>query len=85
MQRLVGSRSVLVLLLTWAAYWAALPWLDCWRGLPLSLERSFSLMRACAVGTEIQTLGPHPLYPNILVALVYIFAAAWVARTALVR
>jgi hypothetical protein len=82
MKRVVGARPVLVLLLAWAAYWAALPWVDCWRGLPVSLETSLDLMRACAVGVGVQTFGPQPLYPNILVALVYVIAAVGVARTA---
>jgi len=72
---------VLTFLLAWGAYWAALPWLDCWRpsfglvGLPM--------VRYCTFGVGGTGALKEGLYPNVLVAALYVAAAAWLGyRTA---
>jgi hypothetical protein len=58
-------RIALVVLLVWAAYWAALPWIDCARA-------NYS-----AAGLQDCTLSPHGL--NIIVGIVFLVAAELVA------
>ena len=74
-------RLVLVLLLLGAAYLAALPWIDCWSGIPMTIDARWRLMGTCAVGLGIAGGGPEPHVANIVIALVYAIAAAWIART----
>ena len=75
-------RVALFVLLVWAAYWAALPWIDCARAM-----YSFgSGLQLCTFGPQL-TLGVTPpggpppwgYGPNIVVGIVYLVAAALVA------
>lgn len=78
------ARLILALLLVWAAYWAALPWIDCMRANPFGIDVTFT--RLCTFGAgsisaDAARLGARPgLWPDILVGLVYLVAAFIVAR-----
>ncbi|HEY3217491.1 MAG TPA: hypothetical protein VGK15_00220 [Candidatus Limnocylindria bacterium] len=74
-------RIALFALLVWAAYWAALPWIDRARAMyPLS-----SGLQLCTFGPQL-TFGSTPVSgipawgygPNIAVGIVYLVAAALV-------
>jgi hypothetical protein len=69
----VGQLAV-VLLLGWAAYWAALPWIDCVRQFPTA-----EVLRGCTFGVSGVPGGPAALVWNLAVGSVYLLAALWVA------
>ena len=74
-------RAGLVVLLLGGAYLAARRWLEC--AFPLGL-RSWSLdfSRICTFGSgnpAFDQTGPGPLWPYLIVAAIYIIAAAYVA------
>ncbi len=66
------------LLLIWAAYWAALPWLDCMRSVgQFGLRPAIDIgLSACTFGS---TNGPSGHYLNVLVAVIYVAAGCWLA------
>jgi hypothetical protein len=66
------ARSTVVALLAWAAYWAALPWIDCIREFPTA-----EVARACTFGVGIAGF-PPPTGWNAIVGAVYLAAALWV-------
>jgi hypothetical protein len=79
-------RVALVVLLVWAAYWAALPWIDCAR----SMYPFAAGVQACTFGGQAAFGFPVPteppggvpawgLWPNILVGVVYLVVAVLVA------
>ena len=75
-------RIALFALLVWAAYWAALPWIDCAR----AMYAFGSGLQLCTLGPQLTfgstPAGGHPPWgygPNILVGIVYLVAAALVA------
>ena len=78
------SRLALAALLVWAAYWSALPWIDCMRaflafgpGLAIDVGGpGICTFGASAFGPS----GPPPHWLNLLVAAVYLGAAAVVIR-----
>jgi hypothetical protein len=61
-------------LLVWAAYWAALPWIDCVRQFPTA-----DVVRGCSFGVSEVPGGPAALVWNLAVGSVYLLAALWVA------
>lgn len=65
---------VLAALLAWGAYWAALPWLDCWR--PSFGLVGLQMVRYCTFGVGGTGALADGLYPNLLVAGLYVVAAA---------
>jgi hypothetical protein len=73
---------VLAVLLIWAAYWAALPWIDCMRAFaPFGFQNVVDLgLGGCTFGfpyTGPRT--PGALYPDLVVAALYLVAGLWVA------
>jgi hypothetical protein len=77
-------RVALVVLLVWAAYWGALPWIDCARAMyPFG-----SGLQLCTFGYQL-TFGSAPgpsgsfpawgYWPNIIVGIVFVVAAELVA------
>lgn len=77
------ARLAIVVLLVWAAYWAALPWIDCMRAfVPFAgLQGAVDLgLSGCTFGflyTGPRT--PGALYPDLVVAALYLVAGLWVA------
>ena len=67
-------RWTLVVLLLWGGYWALLPWLDCVRSLP---SNPFGMVGICTFG--IAVFSSPGQWGNVVVAAIYIVAAAWVA------
>jgi hypothetical protein len=75
-------RAGLVVLLLGGAYFAALPWTSC--AFPLGLRGAPNLLRICTFGTgnaAFDRQGPGPLWPYLVVAGIYVFAALAVALT----
>lgn len=75
-------RQAIAVLLIWAAYWAALPWIDCMRAFtPFGLRNAVDLgLSSCTFGfpyTGPRTQGA--LYPDLVVAALYLAAGLWVA------
>jgi hypothetical protein len=70
-------RIGIAVLLVWGAYWAALPWIDCMRSIPGSLDRLFDVLgRPCTFGIpEFGQFAPAGHGLNLLVAAVYLAAA----------
>lgn len=68
-----------MLLLLGGAYFAALPWAGC----AFSLGRWVpDVARICTFGTGNPAfVVPGPYWPNLVIAALYLAAAAWVART----
>ena len=62
-------------LLVWGAYWAALPWLDCWR--PWYGLVGPRMVSYCTFGVGGTDALKDGLYPNVLVAGLYVAAAGW--------
>lgn len=93
MRRQVALRAVVVLLLVFGAFWAALPWLGCVTEGPDPLRHMFPLFGICTWGGGFPAdffsvpfkrgvagfNGPY--YGNLLVGILYLAAAAFVART----
>ena len=72
-------RAGLVVLLVGGAYFAALPWINCAFGLRFWAP---DLIRICTFGTGVEAFpGPGALWPYLLVAIIYLFAALGVALT----
>jgi hypothetical protein len=68
------AQITVVSLLVWAAYWAALPWIDCLRAFPAAVPIGDSF-RYCTLGV--------PFFPtihgwNLLAGALYSGAAVWV-------
>lgn len=68
-------------LLAWGAYWAALPWLDCWR--PSFRLVGPLMVSYCTFGVGGTGALKEGLYPNVLVAVLYLAAAGWLGYRAL--
>jgi hypothetical protein len=66
------ARLTVVALLAWAAYWAALPWIDCFREFPTA-----EVARAHTFGVGIAGFPPATGW-NVIVGAVYLAAAPWV-------
>ena len=84
MTRITASRLLIAVLLLGGAYFAARRWLDCVS--PLGLSRGFypEMARLCSFGTGNPAFdqgGPGPLWPNVVIAAIYVIAAVWVVRT----
>lgn len=62
-------RAIVIALLVWAAYWAALPWLDC-LGAFTSLEGG---PRVCTFGSPV---GGPAFGLNLLLGMAYLAVAA---------
>lgn len=74
-------RAGVVVLLVWAAYWAALPWIDCARSFPFGIDIGFLSM--CTFGFPFSDPRglPNPVHwPNIVAGVIYLVAAVVVAR-----
>src|SRR5207244_3704690 len=72
-------RAGLVVLLVGGAYFAALPWINCAFGLRFWAP---DLIRICTFGTGVEAFtGPGALWPYLLIAIIYLFAALGVALT----
>jgi MYXO-CTERM domain-containing protein len=79
-------RIALIALLVWAAYWAALPWIDCAR----VMYAFGSGLQICTVGFQLAVGFGFPsvpngppawgYWPNLLFGLVFLVAAVLVAR-----
>ncbi len=68
-------RVALIALLMWAAYWAALPWIDCARALyPFS-----GGLQECLFGSPFAPTNLWGFWPNTLVGVVYLLVAVLVA------
>ncbi len=67
-------RAIVVVLLIWAAYWAALPWLDCARAVS-AFDRGLEL---CSFGAPLASPA-RILWPNLVLGAVYLVVAALVA------
>lgn len=66
-------RVALVILLVWAAYWAASPWIDCWWSFPSGLQ-------GCTFGArELRGAPAWGYWPNVIVGLGYLLVAVLVA------
>ena len=68
------GQLTLVLLLAWAAYWAALPWIDCLRAFPEAVPMADSV-RYCTFGVP-GFLALHGW--NVLAGGLFVGAATWV-------
>lgn len=71
-------RAVLVLLLLGGAYLALEPWVTCASALGGRLTSE--MVRVCTFGSGFPDF-PAPRWPNVVVSLVYLAAAVWVARS----
>ena len=71
--------ALVVALLLWGAYWAALPWIDCVRPAFTGVA-GIDLLRPCTIGIGIAGFG-NGFYPNLIAGLVYLVTAAWIALT----
>src|SRR5207247_9028316 len=72
----VANLTVAVLL-AWAAYWAALPWLDCIRAFHAIVPIGEPL-RLCTFGFGLPGF-QGPLGWNLLAGVLYVAAAIWAA------
>jgi hypothetical protein len=69
------AQITVALLLVWAAYWAALPWIDCLRAFPAAVPLNDSV-RFCTVGVPIPGFGtPHGW--NLVASGLYVASAIW--------
>jgi hypothetical protein len=71
-------RIGLVLLLLGGAYWAAQPWLDCAGTL---LPTGADWVRLCTIGTGIPSFQVGGFYINLLLGVLYLASAMWLAFT----
>jgi hypothetical protein len=71
-------RIGLVLLLLGGAYWAAQPWLDCAGKL---LPTGADWVRLCTIGTGIPSFQVGGFYINLLLGVLYLASAMWLAFT----
>jgi hypothetical protein len=74
-------RAALVILLVGGAYFAALRWLQC--VFPFGPGRWYpEIWGLCSFGfgDAFDRLGPGPLWPGLVIALIYLLAALYVAR-----
>lgn len=69
------AQITVVLLLLWAAYWAALPWVDCLRAFPAAVSVDDSV-RLCTFGVPIPGFGIAHGW-NLLAGALYVAAATW--------
>ena len=86
MSRVAGARLGVVILLLVAAYFAAGPWLGCAVVLPFWHVDAFTL-RACTFGDVGLRSGGYgvpgftgPYWGNLVVGILYVVAAIFVAR-----
>jgi hypothetical protein len=70
------AQITVVVLLVWAAYWAALPWIDCLRSFPAAVSINESV-RFCTFGSAIPGFVPVHGW-NLLAGALYVVAAVWV-------
>ena len=69
------AQITVILLLVWAAYWAALPWIDCLRAFPAAVPVNDSV-RFCTLGVPIPGFGtPHGW--NLFASGLYVASAIW--------
>jgi len=69
-------RLIVVALLGWGAYWAALPWIICFRAFPGGAVSE--ALRFCTFGFGIPGFPPAQGW-NLLVGALYVAAAIWTA------
>jgi hypothetical protein len=70
------AQITVAFLLVWAAYWVALPWIDCLRAFPAAVAINDSL-RFCTFGAPAIP-GFVPTHGwNLLGGALYVAAAAW--------
>lgn len=71
-------RAILVVLLFGGAYFPLQAWLHCASAVGGRLTSDMA--RVCTFGTGIPGFG-QAMWPDLVVAAIYVGAAAWVART----
>jgi len=82
---MAGARLAVVVLLLFAAYFAAAPWVGCAFAVPFWFVDPFTL-RACTFGDPALKSGygvpgfTGPFWGNLIVGMLYVVAAIFVAR-----
>lgn len=75
-----AMRVAVVLLLAWAAYWAALPWIECASPDWLRFRPGSEVLRWCTFGgPPPNPTPPSALWPNLIVGALYVVVAVVVA------